>query len=297
MKIFVLIAVSFILLALVFLPSKIRKHRERKILSTPFPEQWRTLLKQHVGWYHLLTQEEQGRFEMQVQRFLANTQIIGIKTEIDDLLRILTAASAIIPVFNFKGLNFRKLSQVFIVDGNVISKEKMDGYILGQVKVMHNSGIMTLSKQALLQGFMNMTDKKNVGIHEFAHVIDGADGVIDGVPSAAIPVDLIDSWNKIISEKTAGIMDGDSDINAYAATSEAEFFAVVTEYFFERPQIMKTKHPRLYEILSKIYLQDHSNKAHILKSFIKRKTTVVHRNSLCPCGSQKKFKHCCLNKS
>jgi Mlc titration factor MtfA (ptsG expression regulator) len=50
-------------------------------------------------------------------------------------------------------------------------------------------------------------------------------------------------------------MDNRSDINTYGATSQAEFFAVAAEYFFERPDLLQSKHPELYDLLSKVFRQ------------------------------------------
>ena len=55
------------------------------------------------------------------------------------------------------------------------------------------------------------------------------------------------SMQKIMKEK--------SDINPYGATNEAEFFAVVSEYFFERPDLLQERHPELYDLLTKIFRQ------------------------------------------
>jgi len=82
-----------------------------------------------------------------------------------------------------------------------------------------------------------------------------------------------------------------SDINDYGATNQQEFFAVASEYFFERPHLLQEKHPKLYELLSEVFNLD--TKSIIEKdSFVKRKS--VGRNEPCPCGSGNKYKHCCL---
>jgi Mlc titration factor MtfA (ptsG expression regulator) len=60
------------------------------------------------------------------------------------------------------------------------------------------------------------------------------------------------------------IMAGRSDINPYGATNEAEFFAVVSEYFFERPGLLKEKHPDLYNLLSAFFKQAPATKKMLL---------------------------------
>jgi Mlc titration factor MtfA (ptsG expression regulator) len=60
----------------------------------------------------------------------------------------------------------------------------------------------------------------------------------------------------MIHQEISKIEQGKSDINPYAITNEAEFFAVVSEYFFEKPEQFKEKHPDLYQVLSHTFLQD-----------------------------------------
>jgi hypothetical protein len=90
---------------------------------------------------------------------------------------------------------------------------------------------------------------------------------------------------------------GDSDINPYGLTNEAEFFAVATEYFFERPGVMERKHPELYEMLSRVFNQDLGMRAAALVREMKRGRVRFGRNSPCPCGSGVKYKKCCLRRS
>ena len=84
-----------------------------------------------------------------------------------------------------------------------------------------------------------------------------------------------------------------SDINPYALENPAEFFSVVSEYFFENPKEMKNKHPELYSVLQKIYKQDTFTRLKSATKSLFRPTKKIGRNSPCPCGSGKKYKYCC----
>ncbi len=104
-------------------------------------------------------------------------------------------------------------------------------------------------------------------------------------------------WQQVVKMEMMQLEAGKSDINPYALTNEVEFFAVASEYFFEKPGIMHKKHPELYEILKQIYKQDlKTTFSSIIKRTFKLKKRGIGRNSPCPCGSGKKFKKCCLNK-
>ncbi len=113
--------------------------------------------------------------------------------------------------------------------------------------------MMVLSIHALRTGF-EQQGRGNTAIHEFVHLIDKQDGAVDGVPEVLIPEDLMRPWmdymHRTIEEIRSGV---ETDINPYGATSEAEFLAVVSEYYFQRPAYMREKHPDLWKLLHQIY--------------------------------------------
>ena len=63
-------------------------------------------------------------------------------------------------------------------------------------------------------------------------------------------------WMDLMDQKINEILTRDSDINSYGATNRQEFFAVASEYFFERPHLLERKHPDLYKVLVQIFKQD-----------------------------------------
>lgn len=114
------------------------------------------------------------------------------------------------------------------------------------------SSKMILSQQALRNGFLNFS-ADNTAIHEFVHLIDKADGEVGGIPEYLIPKSLIEPWIKEMHKTIREIRTGESDIREYAGTNEAEFFAVVSEYFFKKPALLQEDHPKLYRMLDHIY--------------------------------------------
>jgi Mlc titration factor MtfA (ptsG expression regulator) len=113
--------------------------------------------------------------------------------------------------------------------------------------------MMILSQHELRQAFLNKTGKSNTAIHEFVHLIDKTDGTVDGIPEFILQRQYILPWLQLMQQEIKNILADDSDINPYGATSEAEFFAVVSEYFFERPDLLEEKHPQLFKLLSRIF--------------------------------------------
>lgn len=255
-----------------------------------FPTNWRIILKRDVSFYNALSEEEKSRFEYKVQEFLLNCRITGIDTSVETTDKVLVASSAVIPIFGFSDWKYSNIQEVLLYPSSFNEKYETEGpdrRISGMVGNGYMEGMMILSKQALKHGFKNESDKKNTAIHEFVHLIDKADGSIDGIPSLLLEKQYSIPWIDLISKKIDEIYDGQSGINPYGGTNRMEFFAVVSEYFFERPKLLKRNHPNLYNLLEKIFKQDMSAR-NLSKNKVK-----IGRNSPCPCNSGKKFKSCC----
>ncbi|MEX2490536.1 MAG: zinc-dependent peptidase [Nitrospirales bacterium] len=277
-----------------------RKNRLRAVIrKQPFPTSWEGVLQQEVPFFQTLDESEKHRFREEVRIFLKEKQITGIKTSVDDTMRVLVAASAIIPIFGFPEWEWDQISEVLIYPTTfnehyeIGHKENHD--VLGMVGSGSMNRMMILSKPELLQGFRASQDQKNVGIHEFTHLLDKSDGTVDGVPSVGLSGSVVAPWLKLIHQEMEKIRAGHSDINPYGLKNEAEFFAVASEYFFENPDKMKRKHPELYGMLKRIFHQDPQGRVKkALVSMVKPTAGRLGRNSPCPCGSGKKYKHCCL---
>jgi Mlc titration factor MtfA (ptsG expression regulator) len=277
------------------LTAKIR--RRRQLIAAPFSSEWERVLQRDVLFFRTLSDDDKSRFRVELKVFLGEKRITGVGTELDDTTRVLTGASAIIPIFGFPEWEWNQISEVLIYP----SRFDTDfGYgaasdrTLGMVGTGAMNRIMILSKPDLIQGFRNSGDKRNVGLHEFAHLVDKSDGTIDGIPG--IDRRAVGPWLELVRRKSLEIETRDSDIDPYALTNEAEFFAVTTEYFFERPGVMQRKHPELYATLSRVFNQTLADKAQEMVQARKKGRIEFGRNSPCPCGSGNKFKKCCLNK-
>jgi Mlc titration factor MtfA (ptsG expression regulator) len=214
----------------------------------------RMLLLEKVVFYAHLPEEQKKEFERRVQDFLANIRIRGVGTSVDRLDELYVGASAIIPIFKFKHWIYRDLKEVLLYPNAFNQQFETRGEnrrILGMVGKGSLSGKMILSKRALRMGFSNQTDKKNTAIHEFLHLIDDADGSIDGFPYALKDTPVSLPWFDLMNRKIKEIEHNKTDINRYGATNNAEFFAVAGEYFFERPELLKRKHPELFRLLDR----------------------------------------------
>jgi len=120
----------------------------------------------------------------------------------------------------------------------------------------YQNSTVILSKPDLFRSFDGLPHKTNVGVHEFVHLLDKEDGVVDGIPESLLAHQYVGPWLHEIKKEINKIERGKSDINPYALTNNAEFLAVVSEYFFDSPEKFHRRHPELYGFLSTIFNRD-----------------------------------------
>lgn len=233
--------------------------RKPESIDAVFPDSWEKILEERVLFYTKLDPVGKTMFEIRVQRFLNAKRITGVDTEVDDTLKVLVAASAIIPTFSFPTFNYPNVNEVLIYPNafnkNFETGDGSEGNILGMVGNRFMKGIVIFSKPSLLKAFDGKAHTFNVGVHEFVHLIDGLDGAIDGVPEMLVENSFALPWLTEIRKEMSKIKQNDSDINPYALTNEAEFLAVASEYFFDAPEKFERKHPELYTYMEKIFRQ------------------------------------------
>ncbi len=235
-----------------------KKRFKTNVKIEKIPSHWHDVLVDKVRFYEKLSFTKQIYFKSRMKAFLNRVNIEAIGFELEELDIVLVAASGIIPIFNFKNWNYPNLDTVLIYpdyfnENLSFNKEESDRNIGGLVGTGQFSNQMILSKKALYHGFSNKTDKGNTGVHEFVHLLDMLDGKIDGVPERLLKEKNVIPWLDLMYKKMEAINSNTSDIRKYGGTSEEEFFAVASEYFFERPKLLKRKHPQLYKMLSSCF--------------------------------------------
>ncbi|MCB9302720.1 MAG: zinc-dependent peptidase [Lewinellaceae bacterium] len=231
--------------------------RKRRVAALGEPD--RRILEQQVAFYRRLPAKDKQRFEQAVAGFLEEVTITGVETEVTALDRMLVAASAVIPLFGFPGWRYRHLNEVLLYPDNFDEDYQVQNAqrnIIGMVGSGAMNRMMILSKPALLDSFAHPERRQNVGIHEFIHLLDKADGSTDGIPEMLIPHEYVVPWLRMMHHEIEEIKDNDSDINPYGATNEAEFLSVAGEYFFSQPEQFERKHPELFQLMGKIFRQE-----------------------------------------
>jgi Mlc titration factor MtfA (ptsG expression regulator) len=127
-----------------------------------------------------------------------------------------------------------------------------------------------------------------VGVHEFAHLIEQEANEY-GLPPE-VPWMVVRQWVRYVARELARPSRHRAHVSAYAYTNEHEYFAVLAEYFFTSPELLKRRDPALYAMLRGMFHQDTGS----LLPLVPPRRQGVSRNAPCPCGSGKKYKHCCL---
>lgn len=220
------------------------------------PDNYRELLTDYVKFYRQLDEEAKTRFDKRIEQFLSSVKITGVNAEVEDLDKLLIASGAIIPVFNISDWQYINLHEVLLYPGAFNEDFDQDGSdrpIAGMVGSGHMQYVMILTKWQLRQGFVNDHDARNTAIHEFVHLVDKMDGTMDGIPDIILERKYKEQWKNMMDTTIGHMKIHGSDIDMYGATSPVEFFAVISEYFFERPGQLKANHPDLYEMLVRIY--------------------------------------------
>jgi MtfA peptidase len=223
------------------------------------PEGYKKMLEEHVVFYRTLDEAARVKFEDKLKDFLGYISVTGVDTEVNDLDKLLVASSAVIPIFGFPAWRYYNLSEVllykdrFNAENYSASGEGRD--VLGMVGNGAMQMQMILSKPDLYRGFGGSGGTENTGIHEFVHLLDKEDGEVDGIPEALLNKKYSIPWLKMMAENISNMKNDKSDINIYGTKNNAEFFAVASEYFFEKPKQFRQKHPELYVMLSNIFKQ------------------------------------------
>jgi len=247
----ILFVLALIVLIILFV---FRITRTKK--TSQLPENYRELLTDYVKFYRQLDEEGKEKFEKRVDHFLSAVKITGVNAIAEDIDRLLIAAGAIIPVYNISDWQYINLHEVLLYPGAFnadFDQGGSDRDIAGMVGSGALQHVMVITKWQLRQGFINSNDAHNTAIHEFIHLIDKMDGTMDGIPEIILERKYTDQWRNMMNSTIIQMRAYGSDIDMYGATNTTEFFAVISEYFFEQPELLRTNHPELYEMLERIF--------------------------------------------
>jgi MtfA peptidase len=246
-----------------------KQRRRQQLRARSAPEEWRSIISRNVPFFYRLPPEDQRELLSHVQVFLAEKNFEGCAgLEITKEMRVTIATQACLLLLHRRTNYYPRLVTILVYPSGYTVEEKrhLDGYIwsegmegrLGETG--RQMGSMVLAWDAAKSGATDPSDGKNLVLHEFAHQLDFEDLAADGVPALGSRGDKL-SWAGVMKMEFAALRAADETgiptlLDTYGATNPAEFFAVATEAFFERPRALQGQHPRLYGELQRFFRQD-----------------------------------------
>lgn len=274
-------------------PAVLAAVRRARVRRQPFPRAWREILRRRMPAFARLPADLQLQVKKHVQVLLAEKPFIGCAgLVVTDEMRVLIAAQAALLLLNRDADYFGNLRQVLVYPGAfVVERELADGSGLTHATrralagESWQQGQLLLSWDDVLAGAADPDDGHNVVIHEFAHQLDQERGRANGAPwlgrreaeppprrrgaapsrpgrgAGHEPGDPYPRWARVLGAEFEQLRQrlarGETGvIAAYAATDPAEFFAVVSEHFFEQPAALAAAHPALYAEFARLYRCD-----------------------------------------
>lgn len=243
------------------------RRRRARLLSQPFPVEWEECLHQNVPLYVRLNGAERAQLRDDLRVMVAEKNWEGCGgLEMTDEIKVTIAAHAALLLLGIKHDYFARVMSILVYptgfrspDGWSCSSGIVDLDVGASGQAWYD-GPVVLAWDDVLQGGQNPRDGLNVVLHEFAHQLDYLDGVIDGTPPLRRKGDYA-KWQEVMTREYERLRREAEQgtplvLDQYGATDHAEFFAVATEAFFEKPRQMCARHPELYAVLGEYYGQD-----------------------------------------
>lgn len=246
-----------------------RQRRRERLRAEPFPSAWRVMLETNFPIFRRLSPEDRAELVGHIQVFLAEKKFEGLGgLELTDEIQVIIAAQACLLLLHRQTDYYPELISILVYpSGYTVPGEHQladniwtDGGedLLGHTQ--RRLGALVLAWDAARQGAADPGDGRNLVLHEFAHQLDFEDGITDGTPALDSREEYL-TWARVMTTEFEALREADETgtptiLDRYGATNPAEFFAVVTEAFFERPQALRARHASLYTELQRFFRQD-----------------------------------------
>jgi len=249
----------------------IRTLRRRQATSRPFPAAWDEIVARNVPLAARLSEVDRADLRRRIQIFVGEKRFEGAGgLQMTDEVRVTVAAGACLLLLHRDEDYYGGLATILVYPSafRVHSREhSADGLVTerNQVRLGEawNAGAVVLSWDDVLRASTEGHGGHNVVLHEFAHQLDMEDRDANGAPVLAHG-SMYPAWAEILGDEFARLQAAadaheSTLLDWYGAESPAEFFAVATETFFERPVDLRDRHPELYGQLRAFYAQDPAN--------------------------------------
>lgn len=244
------------------------KWRRNRLKHRLFPSLWNAIIENNLPIYSRLSPAERRRLQWHIQVFLAEKQFIGCGgLQVTEEMKLIVAAVGCLLLLNERGKYFPKLRSILVYPSTYLVNETtaIGDYVVEARRVARlgeswTNDQVVLSWSQVKRDTYNWRDGHNVVLHEFAHQLDQEDGSAEGVPILQRSSDyptwayvMTAEYQQLCNDVERGMK---SVMDSYGATNPAEFFAVATETFFEKPYQLLKQHPALYEQLQRYYRLD-----------------------------------------
>src|SRR5688572_2176451 len=246
------------------------ERRRRRILESPFPTEWRVILTQNMLHFGYLSADEARRLCELVQVFVAEKTWEGAGgLELTDEVRVTIAGQACLLVLELDHVLYANVETIIVypaavrpvrVEEPFFAAPRVQHEVMPVLGEAHHRGPVVLTWRAVRRGARHPSFAPNVVYHEFAHKLDMLDGAVDGVPPLAGKQEY-QRWVAVCTREFEALQQAvdagtETLLDPYGLTDAGEYFAVVTEVFFDQPLELEAEHPELYEVLRKFYRQD-----------------------------------------
>ena len=243
-----------------------------QLASDPIPDAWPGIVDANVPLASRLSEDERQRLLRLVQLFLSEKHFEGgAGLTVTDEMKVTIAAGACLLLLHRDGPCYPTLRTVLVYPRGFVPavvRTPRTGEIVSPPEPLigesWGDGVVVISWDDALKGARDPGDGTNVVLHEFAHQLDDEDGRTDGAP--LLPGGALRTWGRVLSDeyerlRQDALADRPTVLDPYGATDKAEFFAVATETFFEKPVQLDRDHPELYAQLQRFYRQDPARRA------------------------------------
>ncbi|MCE9546410.1 MAG: zinc-dependent peptidase [Planctomycetia bacterium] len=242
-----------------------RDRRRQRILAEPFPDGWLRILEDRLPHYARLPAADQQRLCDLLRFLIAEKNWEGCGgLQLTDEIRVTIAALACLLILR-KGIDsYRRVMSILVYPGSYVAVEsQFPLHELREVGAREGEawvGGTVIVNWAKLSEELRDDPGSNLVLHEFSHQLDMRDGLADGIPILDNDQQYIE-WRAVMSTEYAELIAAAQArqptlLDKYGTKNQAEFFAVATECFFERPREMQEKHPPLYRVLGEYYQQN-----------------------------------------
>jgi len=245
----------------------LKRHRREVVRARAFPQDHVPFVARSVHLYSVLPPVDRLELEGLVQVFLDEKRFEGAAgLEITDEIKVTIAAQACLLLLHRDTDIYPELETVLVYPHAFVTRAThREGPVViegpeARVGESWQRGLVIVAWDEILRDARGLRPAHSVVVHEFAHQLDAEDGDVTGAPKLGSRARYVE-WAHVLGEEYRALGERLShgratDIDAYGATSPAEFFAVVSEQFFERPGALRKTHPTLYDELVSFYRLD-----------------------------------------